>query len=130
MCSQYSPTSAKYQEVILHFVFTPKYRLPLLTEDVAVRLDEITRGVCNELHVEVVALAIQPDHVHLLVALPRNLTRSSLVHRVKGRSACWLRREFPHLAEAAPKALWGRDYFVRSVGGRRAVRKYIEDQGF
>lgn len=121
--------SSKFREVILHYVFTPKYRRPCLTGEVAFRLMEIIHQTCEELHVEVVALAIQPDHLHLLISEPRSLSRARLVQMVKGRSSRYLRLEFPHLKEVSPKALWGRDYFVRSVGGgRKAVAKYIQSQ--
>ncbi len=120
--------SSKHREVILHYVFTPKYRRQVLSGDVATRLDEIVRGVGEELHVEILALAIQPDHCHLLISEPRSLTRANFVQRVKGRASRFLRLEFPHLLEISPTALWGRDYFVRSVGGgRKAVAKYIKD---
>jgi len=69
-----------------------------------------------------------PDHVHLLIAESRTITRAYFVQRVKGRASHHLRQEFPDLKKI--KAFWGRDYFVRSVGGgRQAVRKYIESQG-
>lgn len=123
--------SAKHHEVILHYVFTPKYRRPCLSGAVAHRLLEIVHGVCDELHVEVIAVAIQPDHCHLLISEPRSLTRARFVQMVKGRSSRFLRLEFPHLQNVSPKSLWGRDYFVRSVGGgRKAVARYIQDQSF
>lgn len=127
--TQFNKSSTKFQEIVLHFVLTPKYRLQVLHGEIAQRLAEHIYQVCDELGVEILALAIQPDHVHLLVVLPRQLDVATFMNRVKGRSSCLLRREFPHLVTLAPKALWGRDYFVRSVGGgRKAVRKYVSDQ--
>ena len=116
-------------ELILHFVFIPKFRAAVLTGDVAIRLDAIIREVCDELHVEILALAIQPDHVHLLIAEPRSLARAKFMQCVKGRSSRFLRLEFPLLVDHAPGALWARDYFVRPVGGgRKSVAQYIENQ--
>jgi putative transposase len=114
--------------MIVHFVLTPKYRQPVLVGPVALRLAQIIVGVAEDLDVEILASAIMPDHVHLFVSLPRNLTTSKFAHRVKGRSSFMLRREFDHLAEM--KALWGKTFFFRSVGGgRKAVRQYVEAQG-
>lgn len=127
---KHSGISSKDQEVILHFVFTPKYRHAIFIGDVAARLQSILTSTCTEFNTEVLALAVQPDHVHILVALPRTITMSLLVQLLKGRSSRFLRQEFPHLVIQAPKALWGRDFFVRSVGSRRDVQKYIESQGF
>lgn len=124
-------TSTKYQEVVLHFVFTTKYRLPLLAGlTIPTRLEAIIREVCAEFHTEILALAIQPEHVHLLIALPRNLTRPFIARMIKGRSSRLLRQDFPSLVILCPKALWGSDYFVRSVGGgKKRVAQYIKDQG-
>lgn len=120
--------SAKFREVILHYVFTPKYRRPALGGPVALRLLEIIHETCDELGVEVVAVAVQPDHLHLLISEPRSLTRARFVQMIKGRSSRFLRLEFEQLLSMGP-ALWGRDYFVRSVGGgRKSIAKYIQDQ--
>lgn len=125
--NKHTPKSAKFQEIILHFVFTPKYRRAVFTGDVAARLDELVRQVCTRLDVELIALAIQPDHVHILIVQPRQLAVADFAQQVKWWSSLHLRRQFPALR--ADRALWGRDFFVRSVGGgRRAVRKYIDDQ--
>jgi len=125
--NQHKPSSAKFQEIILHFVFTPKYRHAVLVGDIPERLDELVRQVCARLGVEIVALAIQPDHVHLLIVQPRQLTVADFAQQVKWWTSLHLRREFPPLR--ADRALWGRDFYVRSVGGgRRAVKKYIDKQ--
>lgn len=128
--SNHKPSSAKFQEVVLHFVFTPKYRRAMFTGEVAQRLQALIVEACQVLDVEIMALGIQPDHVHLLVVQSRSVTTADLVQRVKGRTSYYLRQEFPQLTEISPKALWGRDFFIRSVGGgRAAVRSYIKAQG-
>ena len=120
--------SNRNTQIYNHFVFTPKFRRPVLTGPVARHFDQIAREVCAELHCEIIALAIQPDHVHLLVQMPPTLTASQLAQSCKGRSSRLLRQAHPHLL--ALPALWGHRYFVRSVGGgRRAVQKYIDAQG-
>lgn len=122
------PTSARYQEIVLHFVLTPKYRRPVLTGPVALRLAQIIRQKAEELDAEILALAIQPDHVHLLLAPSRLHTVPHLMQHIKGFSSYVLRQEYPHLRQN--RALWGRNYFVRSVGGgRKAVASYIKAQG-
>ncbi len=121
-------TSAKYREIVLHFVFTPKYRHPVFTNpQVAYRLEQLLKQASLQLGLEVLALATQPDHVHVLLWPPRTVTTAEVAQRLKWWSSLKLRQEFPHLTD--DRALWGRDYFVRSVGSRASVKKYIEDQG-
>ena len=55
---------AAYQ-ICYHFVWCPKFRRPVLIDDVATRLDEMLRTKTVELGGEVLNLTIQPDHVHL-----------------------------------------------------------------
>lgn len=113
---------------LLHYVFTTKYRFTLLDSPIRTALDNLIRQVCDELSLELVALAIQPEHVHFLTWQPRSRSAASIAHRIKGRAAHDLRQQFPHLLAELP-ALWGRRYFVRAVGGGRAnVQRYIEAQ--
>lgn len=123
-------SSARYQEIVLHFIFTPKYRRPIFTRPVAERLDQLIRFKAEQLNADVLALAIMPDHVHLLIAPDtRHYTTAQIARHIKGFTSYALRTEFQHLHDDMP-VLWGRNYFVRSVGGgRKAIRKYIEEQG-
>ncbi len=123
------PDSSRYQEIVLHFVLTPKYRRPVFTRPIAQRLEDLIRFKAEQLNAEVLALAVQPDHVHLLIVPDtRRYTTAHLMQHVKGFTSYCLRLEYPQLATMP--ALWGRNYFVRSVGGgRKAVKQYIQDQG-
>lgn len=116
--------------VRLHMVFTTKYRLPLLDGDVARLVGDCIEQKARQLGVDVQALAVQPDHVHLVLALPRTLSVARLAKHMKGFSSYTARREHPHLRDECPKALWGRRYFTCSVGSRakRAVQQYVEKQ--
>lgn len=124
-----SPESARYQEIVLHFVITTKYRRAVFTRPVALRLDQLIRFKAEQLNADVLALAIQPDHVHLLIVPDtRHYTTAQIAQHIKGFTSYCLRQEFGHLRDMP--ALWGRNYFVRSVGGgRKAIRQYIKEQG-
>jgi putative transposase len=52
------------------------------------------RGVCAELDTELLEFNGEADHVHLLIAYPPTLSTSTLVQRLKGRTAYALRREY------------------------------------
>ena len=49
-----------------HIVFSPKYRGKILVGEVAEATEEIIRKICRELDIEVIDMAANVDHVHLL----------------------------------------------------------------
>jgi len=111
-----------------HFVWIPRRRRPVLKGRVADRLSELIEEKAKELKLDIIELAEQPDHVHLLVTAPPDLAPNQIMHRIKGYTARVLRREFPFLRKLP--SMWTRAYFVSTVGkvSAETVRKYIEAQ--
>jgi putative transposase len=99
-----------------HVVWCPKYRRPVLVNDVDIRLKEIIHQTVTELQSEVIELEVMPDHVHLLCEVDPQFGIHRLVKRLKGRSSRLLRQEFPWLKSRLP-TLWTNSYFVATVGG-------------
>jgi REP-associated tyrosine transposase len=112
-----------------HVVFCPKYRRPVLVDEVAQRLKDIIRGVVAEVAAELIELEVMPDHVHVLVEVDPQFGIHTLVKRMKGRSSRLLRQEFPKLKSRLP-TLWTNSYWVSTVGGAplAVIKKYIEEQ--
>lgn len=50
-----------------HFIWCPKYRKPVLKNEVAQDLKQLIKEKANELGLEILSLSIQPDHVHLFI---------------------------------------------------------------
>jgi putative transposase len=112
-----------------HVVWCPKYRRPVLVNDVDIRLKEIIHQTVTELQSEVIELEVMPDHVHLLCEVDPQFGIHRLVKRLKGRSSRLLRQEFPWLKSRLP-TLWTNSYFVATVGGAplTVVKQDIEQQ--
>lgn len=112
-----------------HVVWCPKYRRKVLVEQIAKRLEEIIREVCQEHQATVLSLEIMPDHLHLLVEVDPQFGIHRLVKLIKGRSSRYLRQEFRSLTTRMP-SLWTNSYFVSTVGGAplSAIKQYIENQ--
>ena len=112
----------------LHFVWCPKRRKNVLVGNVAKRLREILEQVAKEKQVKILALEIQPDHLHLFVSISPQMVTHKLVKAFKGRSSNILRKEFPSLLKLP--ALWTNSYFVSTAGNvsSETIRKYIEAQ--
>jgi putative transposase len=112
-----------------HVVWCPKYRRPVLVNDVDIRLKEIIHQTVTELQSEVIELEVMPDHVHLLCEVDPQFGIHCLVKRLKGHNSRLLRHEFPWLKSRLP-TLWANSYFVATVGGAplTVVKQYIEQQ--
>lgn len=74
---------------------------------------------------------MSPDHIHLLLSIPPNLSVSKVVQYIKGKSGRKLLLEFAHLRKRYwGQHLWARGYFAVTVGNvnEQEVQKYLEEQ--
>ena len=112
-----------------HMVFSPKYRGKILIGDVAMIAEAIIRKTCRELDIEIIEIAVNPDHVHIFFRYPPKHSLSFIAKRIKGRSSKILREKFPHLKEWCGEHLWAPSCFHGSVGnGWEVVEQYIQTQ--
>lgn len=89
----------------------------------------LIHDTCREIDCEVLSLAIELEHVHLFLNSPPDIAPSELIHKIKGRTARYLRQEFPELLKLP--SMWTRAYFVSTAGNvsSETIQKYIESQG-
>ena len=115
-----------------HFVFTTKYRKPVLRGDVAKRARDLIREICRSNDVEIARGHVGREHVHLLVSVPPSLSPSRVMQAVKGKTSHHLLAEFRSLRkEFWGRHLWARGYFVATSGNvtDEVIAQYIETQG-
>lgn len=126
---RYNRNAGSVYNLNLHFVWCPKYRKPVLVGRVADRLRELTVEKSAQLGVEVLALEVMPDHVHLFLAVPPTDAPQFYANQFKGYTSRVLRLEFPHLKSTLP-SLWSRSYYVGSAGhvSSETIEKYIANQ--
>lgn len=112
-----------------HFVWTPKYRRPVLVGKLVKRLVELLHQKTAELGGEIFDITLQPDHVHLFCSFPPTIAAYQIMYRLKSFTAHELRKEFPELKSRWPN-LWTRSYYVGTAGHVSAatIRRYIEAQ--
>lgn len=112
-----------------HLIWCPKYRRPVLIDEVEARLKELLNKKANELSIEISKMEVMPDHVHLFVKTLPTQAPHYVVQQFKGMSSRILRKEFPKLKSRIP-TLWTRSYYVESAGhiSQDTVEQYIEDQ--
>ena len=114
-----------------HIVWTPKYRLRILTGQVAFEVSRCIRAFSEHKSCEVIELSVQIDHVHLIVLVPPKISISDFLGIVKGRTAIRVMNKFRHLKQKPywGNHFWSRGYCVDTVGlDEEKIRKYVEYQ--
>lgn len=112
---------------IVHLVFCPKRRKPVLQGKIRQRLSEVFYSVADEQDWFIRAMEIAPDHVHLMVEYDEIHSIAGVARAFKGRSSRILRQEFPMLLKLP--SLWPRSYFYETTGkvSTAQIKAYIED---
>lgn len=129
MDSRYAKNAGAVFSLKYHLVWCPKYRRPVLVQDVDRRLRVLLAEKAAELGMTIHALEVLPDHVHLFLESDPTRGVAEIVNRFKGYTSRGLRAEFPSLRSRLP-TLWSRSYFAASVGHVSAatVARYLADQ--
>jgi putative transposase len=94
----------------IYIVFHTKYNRPLLNSPIQNRAKDIVLDVLEELKCGVEQIRVYSNRVHIQFVYPPRLSISKIMNRVKGKSSCLLRKEFPELVRQCPKALWAPKY--------------------
>ena len=114
-----------------HVIFCTKYRYRILTGEVGQRVRELIREICSANYVDIVSGSISPDHIHLLLSVPPNISLSKLLQYLKGKTGRKLQMEFLHLRKKYwGQHIWARGYFAVTVGNvnESDIHKYLEEQ--
>jgi putative transposase len=116
-------TSAKHR-LDFHIVLRTKYRRGVLDGAVADKLLELIREACAKYRFLLLGAAVRPEHVHLLLALPPDVSVSDAVRAIKGVTATQIRRV--HGIEH----LWADGYYSESIGWKNPaqIKAYLERQ--
>ena len=88
----------------------------ILVGEVAMLAEAIIRKTCVELDIEIIDMAVNPDHVHLFRKYPPKYSVSYISKMVKGKSSRILRKEFSQLKEWCGNHLWVPSCYHGSVG--------------
>jgi putative transposase len=114
-----------------HVVWRPVYRRDVLQEPVKSTLEGLLHTIAYQHGMEILAVDVQPDHIHLFVSFPPALSIADAVKLLKGISARQLRLIFPELRKRTRSdRLWAPSYYVGTAGhvSAETIKKYIEAQ--
>ena len=127
----YRKTSHSVYDIKFHFVWITKYRKPMLTGNIGIRLRELIREICKTMDIEIIKGHVSKDHVHLLASVPPYHSVSQVMKRIKGKTSRRLLNESRILAKQCwGRHLWARGYFAASSGNvtDEVIAEYIEQQ--
>ena len=117
------PVAHKYPNVLIHLVFSTKERRNIIPNDLLPKLFAYLQGIGSNIRVPVIASGGTPNHMHMLIVLPSDVTLAKAVQTFKANSSRWIGE---HDLEFA----WQEGYgaFSVSASHRDVVRHYIEHQ--
>ncbi|ELP5903316.1 IS200/IS605 family transposase [Vibrio vulnificus] len=118
-------------KLVVHLVFTTKYRRKLFTGVMIEQLREAFESACVKLECDLIEMDGEQDHVHLLISYPPKLSISVMVNNLKAVSSRMLRLQNTHLTrQSKSSALWSRSYFACTAGGAtiETLKAYVESQ--
>ena len=129
--AEYRRSAHAVYDLKYHVVWITKYRYKVLTGRVAERTRDLIRQICETRDVTIVRGSVSPDHIHMLLSAPADLSPAKLVQYIKGRSSRRIQDEFPEIRKRYwGQQLWARGYFCATVGAvdEETIKKYIENQ--
>ena len=91
-------------KLVVHLVFTTKYRRKLFDAIMIGQLREAFKSACVKLECELVEMNGEADHVHLLISYPPRLAVSVMVNNLKSVSSRMLRLQNSHLERQSKNA--------------------------
>ena len=116
-----------------HVVWVSKYRRRILKPGVCTYLQKVLPKLLRSMPgVTIDAIGFDQDHLHMVMVIPPKYSISSVMGKLKSRSASEMRKSFPWLAKVYWKEnlIWSPGYFVCSVGiDENTIKQYVELQG-
>lgn len=113
----------KYPNLLIHLVFSTKDRRDLIPDQLRPVLWKYFAGIGRNHSTPILAAGGTANHVHLLIALPSDVTVAKAVQVLKANSSRWI-------GEHGIDFAWQEGYgaFSVSASNKVAVQEYIDRQ--
>jgi len=117
-----------------HLVWIPEYRRSFLVGELADRLKQILKEIAFDYRINIIAMEVMPDHIHMLIEAPPKYSPAKLAQIFKGISSKQMRKEFLDVIKKyiwKDGTLWAVGYYVGSISNNattQIVREYIKNQ--
>ena len=113
-----------------HIVFAPKFRRKVIYGQLKRDIANILSMLCKRKGVEIIEAEMCRDHVHMLVRIPPNISVSSFMGYLKGKSTLMIFERHANLKyKYGNRHFWCRGYYVYTVGrNKKVIEQYIRNQ--
>ncbi len=113
-----------------HIVFAPKYRRQIIYNKLKEDIGKILRQLCEQKKVEIHEANACKDHIHMLVSIPPNLSVSSFMEYLKGKSSLMIFDRHANLKyKYGNRHFWCRGYYLDTVRkNTEKIKAYIQNQ--
>ena len=81
-----------------------KYRRPVITNEIDTRLKETLQRKANELPIEMKAMEVIPDYIHLFLECNPRIAIHQVIKKLKDATSHILREELPSLKTRIPSS--------------------------
>jgi len=113
-----------------HFEWCPKYRYKCMRKpEIAAEMEQILRRIAAEKGIVIIKMAVDADHIHMLVSIPFNMSVSRALQFLKGGSSFQIFRLHPNFRFRYPKGhFWSPGHFSRSLSSVsfKTVEHYLD----
>lgn len=113
-------------KILVHIVFSTKNRADLITPEIESALFGYIHGIVENNKAKLIIAGGMPDHIHLLVSLPKKIDVPELIGDIKRDSSSWIKKQSTEFGGF----YWQKGYGAFSVGQSQVetVRRYIKNQ--
>ncbi len=113
-----------------HIVFAPKFRRQIIYGQLKADIAHIISTLCKRKGVEIIQAEACPDHIHMLVRIPPNISVSDFMGYLKGKSSLMIFDRHANLKyKYGNRKFWCRGYYVDTVGkNQQKIEEYIRNQ--
>ena len=116
-----------------HLIWVTKYRNAIFTTPELVdEMKEILLHIAKVSNVDVEAIEVMPDHVHMLIGFKPKYAPSDVVKNLKGASARLFFKAHPDIRDKRMWGgkLWSNSYYMSTLGSmsKDVVERYIRNQ--
>ena len=122
----------KIYDFNFHLVWVTKYRKNIfINKRLSNSMLEILKNIADGNGVTIQHIEVMPDHVHMMISFPPDMTPSSVVKSFKGTSARMWFKKYPETkSQLWGGHLWSPSYFMSTLGNvsKEIVTEYIENQ--
>ncbi len=113
-----------------HVVFIPKYRRKVMMGQLRGEVAVTIKRVCELIGVQLIRGGVCKDHVHLYLSIAPKMSISTVMSKIKGKSALMIFDKHPEMRGKLGRHFWARGYYVETVGNvnEEVIKEYIRTQ--